>query len=663
MATGKTSRFVVPEMASVLLALTLTAVFLTPLRSLDLWWHLDSGRWMLAHGRYLGEEVRSFSLPGAAWPNFSWLFQVLVAGVQALAGFWGLLGLKALVWWGILWLLMRSAPRVSPWAWLLTVLAVSWQIFPSMHLRPHLFEGLFLAASVGLFHRPGLRHAGLWTALLALLWANMHASAVVGAVALALHLLLPEWRQPGPALLRRLPLAALPGLLVFATPNGLQILDVLHAHAGGEYLHTYIREWLAPQTLPPLMFVILAGIAASLWLRRPVLAPAELFLVLVFLLIGGDSKRFLYELGLVLIRPGALLLDALLRRVAGQGRVRGGLFALLVLLALVGIYRPPLALHSLRLADYPVQTRLYPGVAMPLLRPLLGGDRPLRVWNAYGWGGYLGWQGRGRLLIYIDGRTPTVFTEEMLLQASLARHRPRLLRRLLKRYAVDALVLRIGGGLPFPPGDADWVLVGFDSVSLVYLRGDLARARGLAPIRFDPLRPRPVLPPAEAAGQVEALRTLLGRYPDNALAWRRLAQLLENWPGEPDLIRERREAWRRALALDPGDVQAGVGLAGMLLDEGDKVTAGRVLESVLTAARGPDLTAQAVRLAGLLLALDRPRRALQVLSPDDSRAHQALDRDPRVWRLRARALDQLGDRARAGMARRMAERLMLDGPR
>jgi hypothetical protein len=640
----------------------LVAIFLTPLRSLDLWWHLDAGRWMLAHGHYLGRELRSFSLPGAEWTNFAWLFQVLVAAVRALAGAWGLLVLKSLVWWGILALLLHSAPRISPWAWLAGVLAVSWQVFPAMHLRPHLFEGLFLAASVALFHRRDPRRQALYSGLLILLWANMHASVVLGAAGLALHHLLPRWRLSGRDLARRLPTALGLALLVFATPNGLDILDVLQRHAQDAWLHVYIREWLAPQTLPPLMFVILAGVLASLWLGRPLMRPAEAFLLLAFVLIGGESKRFLYELGLLLIRPGALLVDGLLRRLAEAGRWRAGAFAGLSLVALVLLYPPPLALRGLSLADYPVQTRLYPGVAMPLLRPLLRA-RPIRVWNAYGWGGYLAWRGHGRIRIYIDGRTPTVFSEEMLLQASLARHRPTLLRRLLRQYRVDALVLRIGGGPAFAPDDPEWALVGFDAASLVYLRQDLARQYGLARIRFDPLRPWPAVDDSAAAGQVEALRALLERYPDNALAWRRLAQLLSRWPNDPDLAGEMRAAYRQALRLDPGDVQAAIGLARALRSRPrGREQIVQVIERLMARLDGRPPLGREVELAALLLDLGRARMAQRVLSPADSRRHQALDRDPRVWRLRERAATALGDAAQAGLARRMLARLSGDAP-
>ena len=449
------------------LSLLLVGLFLMPLRTVDLWWHLDSGRWMLEHGQYLGHEIRSFSMPGAVWPNFSWLFQVLIASVEWVGGLWGLLLFKAAAWWLILFLLLRSTRVVdTPAALLLAPLLFSWQIFPTLYLRPHLFEGVLLACAIGLFHRQRSSRDPLWYGLLILIWANCHASVMPGAAALVLHYVWGADFSPPPRreLLRRLPVGLLLGTLVFATPNGFGILQVLLEHAEGEYLHVYIREWFSPEIMPPLMFVALLAIAAGALMRRDVLTPAELLLIGVFLIIGGGSKRFLYELGLLLIRPSAVLLGLLFARLVnrhGSGGVYWQwLYGALFITLLTAIYWPPFVWSKWHAADYPVMKGQFPQVAMAVLQPVLKGEPELRVWNEYGWGGYLEWQGRGRLKVYIDGRMPTVFTEEMMLNEKLARTHPQMLRALLSHWKVDAVVLRREAFLPIPPGrlhlDAGW---------------------------------------------------------------------------------------------------------------------------------------------------------------------------------------------------------------
>ena len=212
-------------------------------------------------------------MPGAHWPNFAWLFQVSVALVERLAGEWGLLALKAMAWWLIFTLLFRAIGSCgAPLSWIFPALLFSWQLLPSMNLRPHLFEGVFLAVAILLMQKTrGRRYLWLSGGLI-LLWANTHASVVVGAAALALQWLLGKaFRWPG----RR---ALLLSALVFATPNGLDILGVLLGHAQADYLAAYIREWVPLQAMPPFVFLALLGVLGALLPRQaghPRGAPAD----------------------------------------------------------------------------------------------------------------------------------------------------------------------------------------------------------------------------------------------------------------------------------------------------------------------------------------------------------------------------------------------------
>lgn len=649
-------------------ALLLVGLFLTPLRNGDLWWQLDSGRWMLEHGQYLGNEVRSFSIPGATWPNFSWLFQVVIAAVEWMGGFWGLLAFKALLWWLILFLLLHSA-RVADTlaALLLAPLLFASLVFPVLYLRPHLFEGVFLACVVWLVRRPRQPYDLLWYAVLIIVWANCHASAVIGAAALALHYVwgaefkLPEWR----GLLRRLPVGLLLGLLVFATPNGFGILQVLFGHAGGEYLHVYIHEWFSPDGLPALVFVVLLAIGVGVLLQRDLLVPSELFLIVLFLVLGNGSKRFLYELSLLLIRPAAVLAGLLLSQLSGRhktGRLYWQwVYGMLLIIPLATVYGLPFAWKSQRATDYPVMQREFPHVAVAVLRPVLAGEPELRVWNNYGWGGYLEWQGHGKLKVYIDGRTPTVFTEEMMLVGNLSRNRPRLLRSLLTYWKVDAIVTQRQASLTIAPGDPEWTLVGFDDMSVVYLRAGLAQRYGLPDIGFDPFRPWPAVDAAHAGQAVQGLRKLLARDADNALAWQRLGQL-QGMRGKDEKDRaEALDAFQHTIDRVPENGFARLSLAQ--LRQGAGQSPQQIAQPILDSLKESDLpvfVGLETQVASMLLATGYPQQAVQVLSPQDWRYHQQLDAKAEVWLLRMQAHTRLGEKEKAAFDQRMAQQLMLD---
>jgi hypothetical protein len=84
-----------------------------------------------------------------------------------------------------------------------------------------------------------------------------------------------------------------------------------------------------------------------------------------------------------------------------------------------------------------------------------------------------------------------------------------------------------------------------------------------------------------------------------------------------------------------------------------------VLE-LLDKAGASGFTGLEVELASLLLDTGYPQQAIKVLSPDDWHYHQQLDTNVNVWALRLKAHSSLGEKAAAGLDRRMAEQLALD---
>lgn len=658
---------------SAALSLLLVIIFLTPLRSNDLWWHLDSGRWMLQHGEYLGQEVRSFNIPGTEWPNFSWLFQVSIAAVEAVAGFWGLLLLKAASCGLMLFLLFRSVPpQVLPVALLLSALLLSWRIFPYLYLRPHLFEGVFLATAILFFHQARNSRDALWYALLILLWANCHGSVVIGAAAIALHYVLGgEFKLPErKGLIRRLPVGLLLWSMIFVTPNGFDILDLLVRHVDGDYLNIYIREWFAPDFLHPLMFIALIASITVAVFRRGVLTPAELLLIVLFLVLGNHSRRFQFELALLLIRPTAILLDMwvtwFVNRIGLTRVYWSWLYGLFLTALLIAVYPPPYPWDRMPTSDYPLQNRRFPHVAMAVLQPVLDQVSELKVLNDYGWGGYLGWQGKGKLKVYIDGRTPTVFSEEMMLSLILAQNKPQSLLDLARRWDVDAIVLKRGSRLPISLWSGAWRLVAFDSISVVYLRDDLARRYHISSLNFDPLQDWPQISPMQVNQAINHLSELVKLDADNDLAWQRLGQLLgyyrpQGGKTSPQLAMQ---ALEYAIERNPGNITANITLSYLRQQaaEENEAVAQPLLELLDTTGE-TGLSGYEVEVASLLLKTGNFSQVIDVLSPRNWARHQQLDENFKVWLLRLAAHARLGDQRSAQLDRHMARQLVLDaGP-
>ncbi len=654
--------FLVPAVLSLLLI----GFFLPAIRSVDLWWHLDSGRWMIENARFLGQEVRSFSMPGAEWVNFSWLFQIIIAGVEKLGGNWGLLVFKATLWWLTLFILFYSArAEKAPVAILIVALLLSEKLFPYMYLRPHMFEGLFIAILVSLFHQP--RKIALPVYVLILLpWANIHGSAIVGAIALSLHYVTDgKFCIPKPkTLLRRLPVVLLLLSLLLVTPYGIDILSILRSHTGSDFIHAYIREWYQPDPFPILELVVLLCVLSGGLLKRNLLTPAELFMILFYLVLSYNSRRFLFELDLLLIRPATVLSAALITRIAEKYPLARGatgwIYGLCIIFMLIVTIDFPLIWKWQKLDDFPVNKSVYPHVAMSLLKPMIDREKEIRVWNSYGWGGYIGWIGEGHIKIYIDGRTPTIFSQEILLNEKLASHNPRMLRSLLDQWKVDAVVLRKGPILPLSPYDREWLLIGFDHASITYLRKELVQRYDLPVIRFDPFNR---WHGGDLDAAIKNLNKLLAMDENNELAWLWLGQLQYFMSDTADKSRQAQaiEAFQHALALNPKNVQALMALAR--LQSAGNGPAKNVVRSMIklldddgeVVFRGKELI-----VASLFLASGYPRLALQVLSPESIERYRQLNEYYKTWSIREAAYSRIGNQQQAELAHNMAARLSLD---
>lgn len=151
--------------------------------TVDVFWHLKSGEWMLERGRVLGHDP--FSVDGPErWVNIHWGFQVLVALVHGAAGFGGLVVLKMAAFAGTLavlalWLRRRVGPAWLMLAGLWVVLGVETRI----RVRPEILTYLLLTATLVILEsvRRGAPARRLWWLVpINVVWVNVHGVFIVG---------------------------------------------------------------------------------------------------------------------------------------------------------------------------------------------------------------------------------------------------------------------------------------------------------------------------------------------------------------------------------------------------------------------------------------------------------------------------------------------------
>ncbi|MGA7676380.1 MAG: hypothetical protein WCA78_15210 [Rhizomicrobium sp.] len=164
----------------------------------DTYWHIAAGRWMLDNQAVLRIDPFSYTFAGHPWQTHEWLAEIVMALAYVGAGWSGvvlLFGAAAALTAG---LLARHLSRRLDGLSLIVTLVLSLAcIAGSLLARPHLLAlplleiwtaGLIIAREEG--------RAPSWKLLpLMVLWANLHASFLIGLLLLAAFALEAVWEK------------------------------------------------------------------------------------------------------------------------------------------------------------------------------------------------------------------------------------------------------------------------------------------------------------------------------------------------------------------------------------------------------------------------------------------------------------------------------------
>lgn len=406
----------------------------------DLWFHLAAGRLILEDRAIPRVDSWSFTSAGQPWHNHEWLSDVIYhSWAQAF-------GVDSLVYWqwgltvATFLLLFRILARLSgsfPWSFLLTGFAAV-VAAPFFDTRPHLYSFLFYTV---LLQQMLLRRSpSRALPLLFVLWINLHGGAVFGLMVLTLGLascaVFPSL-GPSPDVqlerrARRAHLLELAGiwaaclLACLVNPFGVDALlyPFKMALEADSPSRTTLTEWLPPfipggihSPLYPLAIGLFAVSALALPFTgafRKLQRSAWLGLALgaLTLAMSLQSRRFipLFAIShtLLLALPGAWLLHRPSLRRLGERRW-------------LRIAAPLLALAAglARLAPHPLTPRAFPLLVRMEIMPVevlnftevnrLQG----RVFAYLLWAGYVEHRTAGRLQVYIDPRSETVFEPQI----------------------------------------------------------------------------------------------------------------------------------------------------------------------------------------------------------------------------------------------------------
>ncbi len=399
----------------------------------DTFWHVKAGMTMLDQGSLLTHDIFSHTASGAPWTAHEWLAEVIMAILHRFGGLQGVALFYFLIAALSFWLLFRITRRLTD-DWLALLLVSTAFVFSMTHLlaRPHIFSWLFGVCTLALLQQGG-RSRYLLPPLIAL-WANLHGGFILGLVLQAIFIggaILDAICQDGLSRWRiALQSQKLALFILFLSivasgfnPFGYHLL-IFPFLVTKTVFTTGIGEWLAPDMQQEVFFryyLIAIIFLVSLprlridWTNRLLLifwvnaslahgryiSMASVFLVPLLAQIGNQLKN-----RLPLRDKRQTNKDLRLSPYSGLIATAG----LFLILFCASTFQSPL--RSYMTAIIPVNPDNHPVAAVQYLNstPLPG-----KMFNKYGWGGYLIYALQPSQPVFIDGRADMygeeIFTE------------------------------------------------------------------------------------------------------------------------------------------------------------------------------------------------------------------------------------------------------------
>lgn len=173
----------------------------SPVSDPDLWWHITSGKWILAHYQIPRIDYWNMFGVGKPWRAYSWSSEIILALIDRSFGISGLAGAQAALGVGVALAFCFAVGRAAKSHFIGALLggAAALACFSHFSLRPQIVIWILFALLLNLSEsiekgRAGKREIAKIFLLMAL-WANTHLSAPLGLLGLFLFSFSPEHKS------------------------------------------------------------------------------------------------------------------------------------------------------------------------------------------------------------------------------------------------------------------------------------------------------------------------------------------------------------------------------------------------------------------------------------------------------------------------------------
>jgi hypothetical protein len=399
------------------LSAVLSLLFAIQLWSWDIWWHLATGEWIVENQAIPTTDPFSFTARGEPWINVNWLGEVIFYAAWHMGGAAGVVAVKVITGFGILFFLGLTFRLLDIERPLLAASLISFAVLlqPRFSVaRPFSIGAMLCAAAIclSLFcHLKKSRYIFLLVPL-SVLWMNIHSSAVLAVPMTALLAALSLFDRRGGRTFN--PNALIAFFLVLSlflfTSRGEDLLTQVFAYDPASLIVHYTGEWKMRRIGDRQVWIPWGLFAAALLFGILTLKkyPLPTGLLLLGILLGTRYARHLF-IGVLLSAPMiALMFRDVMTLLEKQGLLLVRRTVPVVMPLLVGCHMAVDKAQALNTRfGFDVAPDTYPDDTLAFLKALPYG----RTIHNYHLGGYLLFH-RIPGGVYMDGRSVQVFKEE-----------------------------------------------------------------------------------------------------------------------------------------------------------------------------------------------------------------------------------------------------------
>ena len=560
--------------------------------STELWTHLKAGEWIVQHRSIPHQDIFSYTFQGKEWIDFEWLFQAIIYLIYSFLHFKGLVVFQAVLVMLIVFMLYKNGTLFDGgehWITYLVLILVLNVMKPQIVLRPQMFFLLFLAVYMYVLNLYYL-HKKNYLFLLPIcqvIWTNIHGSFLAGIMLAGLYfsistaqLLWVHRNRVNSLFTDKKFLVPLFLVLVLfgislANPYGYKIYDIPLKTAFAAEAQGFIEEWL-PIPLKSLLFfstdnllwfklLFLLTLFSFVVCKENLKNLANIALFLAFSFMAFLHQRFTGAFGVAVVQVIIFNISAKMatifpprRKVSKPTRWRSWSFVIIALaLSLVLMVLQ----KDYKNIELTARKGYYPdGVVRFIKERGIQGN----IFNGFDYGGFLIWHLYPQLKVFIDGRVPTVYSEDFFWLHRRGLENERVWKRLVDEYDVDIVLIddrRDTGYRLFVKqldNDPSWSIVAFDDVSVLYLRDKPKFKEIIRLYKFKYFRPGDIgLGYTMSRGNKDYLQNLIpelrlieARYPGNFYIYHSLGLAYLSLD-EPAHLEKAAEYLKKALVIKP----------------------------------------------------------------------------------------------------------------